>query len=384
VIFFYNTYDNIGGAENLIYSILEYGSTYNTKFGLIGPDKGYLFERLNRSNIDFQFINFSVVDSYEFFNENDIIIFFANFYGIESLKKFPGKVAIWAILFSSIVGWNRFVFETKIFKKNIFSHFFNRHLIKSLIDKNSLFVMDGNVSKAISDYISYNQKIIPFIPIPIRNNTEFNEYSVLKKCDKDHLTITYIGRGNEIWKVKPIKKVINDLRKSEIKFKVTIFTDDENLYLKEIQNFNNEIEFLFGFYGESLDKKLLELSDIHFSMGTSALEASKLGIPTILLDASVYDFPDNYKYNWIFKSKNFGLGTFISEACEYLYEGLTMNEIIFLARNNPQLLIEIGEKCRIYTNQNHNINNVCNLLLQINPKMRIAEILRYTPASWFN
>ena len=67
-----------------------------------------------------------------------------------------------------------------------------------------------------------------------------------------------------------------------------------------------EIRFL-GTIVTNLDEILLE-HDVVFAMGTSALEAAKLGIPSVLMDASYYEFPKDYRYRWLFESEEYVLG----------------------------------------------------------------------------
>lgn len=57
-----------------------------------------------------------------------------------------------------------------------------------------------------------------------------------------------------------------------------------------------------------LDTYLAENVDLAFSMGVSAIESEKLGIPTVLLDVSYEPVPEGYKFKWFHQISNYDVG----------------------------------------------------------------------------
>ena len=208
MIFFFNNYEFIGGAENLIFNLIEYDNLKTNQFGLIGNKESYLYQRLFTQKINFLFIDFKEVELFEF-NKSDKLILFNNFYGIERLICFKGEVLIWGILNQTIYNWNRFQFERKFFRKSVFGWLINRILILKVNKQNGIVFMDESLHRSVSSYFYTKKLRQKLIPIPVKTVTEKVKCSY--ELNQKRIRISYIGRGEEIWKIKPIKKVIQDL-----------------------------------------------------------------------------------------------------------------------------------------------------------------------------
>ena len=200
------------------------------------------------------------------------------------------------------------------------------------------------------------------------------------------VNVSYIGRGDEVWKVKPLKKIAADLSTVLHKqFKLLIYTNSTELYKEElgsIEASNIQIDFIVNMFGSSLSEHINQHSDIHFSMGTSALEGALAGKPTILMDASNEDFPDNYRYRWLHQTKRNTLGKFIDANTTLTYKGLTISEVLQVLDSEP----EYDTMARLaleYTVTFHSSANIVRKLITHPTRLTARDVVINTPALWF-
>ena len=107
-----------------------------------------------------------------------------------------------------------------------------------------------------------------------------------------------------------------------------------NSSIEKINNkYNFKIEYKGTLAGKKLSNYLISNIDLLMSMGTSALVGAKLGIPTVLLDASYIKIPNDYKYKWLFESDGATLGSFI-ESQDMTNNIHSFQDIIYSLHNN--------------------------------------------------
>ena len=109
--------------------------------------------------------------------------------------------------------------------------------------------------------------------------------------------------------------------------------------------------------------KVLDEADLHFAMGTAALDGAKKSIPTIVIDASYSDFPDNYKYRWIYETHEPILGTLFKSEQQMPDNKHTINEIVSDLKNHGH---SIANKCREYVIANYDIDMITDKLMTYN------------------
>jgi glycosyltransferase involved in cell wall biosynthesis len=215
------------------------------------------------------------------------------------------------------------------------------------------------------------------IPIDIKENC----YKY--KTDAKLINITYIGRGNAVWKVKPVKKLIKDLSSVKNNFIIHIFTDTFDLFQSELKGLfseNVEVKYHFQYWGEKLSNKLIELSDLHYSMATSMLEGASLGIPTLIADAGMYDFPDNYKYRWFIDDVENYAGNFIDE--KEVFDGYPIKEIVDQVLDK-RWMETLSQKQHEYVCKNYSPSQIVSKITTWTPKARVRTLLKYHPSWWF-
>lgn len=374
-------YEKAGGAENLIYEIIKAAYTGSSIDSvLIGNPMSYVVKRLSESGIPFQF--YSSDDCYKFTADaEDLFIHFHFFDGMSKILKNEGSAVIWGILAPQITQWNRFGFEKRYTRKRIVGDFFTKRLIRRMNSRLGLLSMDGATSDAISSFLGADIEI-PMLPIPV----DLTDRRPIRSCKSknNEMVISYIGRSDDIWKIKPVKKVIQDLSKIiEHKFVLNIYTDSSSPYeneFKDIYKNNISINYHFGLYGPALRDHLSENSDVHFSMGTAALEGALCGLPTFLVDPCINDYPSNYCYKWLFETDRNSLGRFIDDT-EKSFPGVDINTLVTVL-SDSKMYADLAEKTQQYLVDNHSVETITKNLITYKTLATNADICRYTPATW--
>lgn len=265
----------------------------------------------------------------------------------------------------------------KLFYGEIYAK--HKKILSELIEKDGIVFMDEGNFLYNKNLFSLKEEVneINYLPIPIdlnKNNTWLNYHD-----RSDNLTVGWLGNFAD-FKVPMLIKVLQDIdniiknKKKVINFLIIGEGELKNLILKNLKKLNDirdSVRFISTIRGSKLDQELLKM-DILFAMGTSALEGAKLGVPTILLDAS-YTIPTFYKYKWIFETQNYSLGGLLHKYSHEISNNRLMGDILFNSNYK-----EISAKSFEYTKK-HDIKKVFDSLIyylnksSFNPKF-INEI----------
>lgn len=369
------TYTNFfGGAEVLIINIVTELRRLGIQVGLIGNIENDAVKILNEKNIDFKFIDSS--QEIIILEKEDVLIIFNYTSDLLKIRGNP-KVFLWCILSLSLTNHNK----TKLnYRLNELLKFVTKRLYWSMYHKGSLSFMDKSTYTDVTSYFKLNVQP-KYLPIPVES---YKYISDSKYIQNKEITITYLGRGNEIWKIYPLLKILEDIHKNSQLEKITLYiiTDTDILFKKLIAKPENVIvNYIFGLKEKTLHKFLCENSQLHFAMGTSALEGSICRIPTVLMDASFQLFPFNYKYKWVFETESYSLGCFIERTPPIGY--YSMEEIINTIATDTGY-DEIASKCYHYTKTNHTISRAVDILVHIKPNFAIKSYLFYCKEYWMS
>ena len=225
-----------------------------------------------------------------------------------------------------------------------------------------MFFMDGpNVKGLTSRGYKLPVNNIKYIPVPGISESRLRRghHIVGEAC-----RLTYIGRGCEEWKVYPVIKILEDLNTIDMQFSLTILTDVNDLFQSMIMKYVPQnkviVNYINGLSGKVMEEYLYNNSDIHFSMGIAALDGAKLGVPTILCDASHQKFPDTYKYKWMFEAKDYSLADFINDETEF--KGHTMREVLDEIYDDKQYMV-LANNCYNFVADNHSIEKTVDSIL---------------------
>ena len=134
-----------------------------------------------------------------------------------------------------------------------------------------------------------------------------------------------------------------------------------------------------------IDNYLQENIHSVFAMGTSAIDAARLGLPVVLLDQSFTKITNDYVFRYLYNAIGFDLGHPLIKS-DFQNNN---NSIDIIINDLSNTYVEVGNKCYNYFKNNHSIEIVINKLLQslknnnyytiddIPKKMRIQGFLRH-------
>ncbi|MFA6988641.1 MAG: hypothetical protein WC197_01100 [Candidatus Gastranaerophilaceae bacterium] len=259
------------------------------------------------------------------------------------------------------------LFVEKYYKKE---YVLLKKIINELYDKKSLIFMDPatyDCNKYLFD-IKSDEKY--YLPIPLMV-VDFIPNSHI--IDENCINIGYLGNLVD-FKISSILNLIQNAdlysEKYNKKFKIHIIGRRDEQHILDEYKIKNNVEIIYKgiLLEDELNNYLLNTIDILFAMGTSCLEGAKLNIPSVVLDYSYNEFPMNYKFKWLFESKDYSLGDFVSDVKENKHNFEDIINSIYIDKQKKT----IGEKCHNYFQTNHSINAVGDKLLEyLNEKSEI-------------
>jgi hypothetical protein len=378
MIIFYCKKIKIGGAESLIVNLVTQLCATGNKVKLFAYHDSFIYKKLSQEGVDFEFKDLSKIKTSnisDYVRSDDVLIWFLFLTDVFYFKNANPRILVWNIFPSDFNNLNRFVFIN--FK------YFTKSLIKQLYHDNAIVFMDktgiDNIKKIIKLDIT-NEMLLP-VPVPECRNNNFvsNKSFHGSQC----FQVTYIGRG-VIWKYYPCIKILSDLSNTNGRISFHIVSQDIDYYRNRISKENIVTNNVDIHYHDDLDGKelsnfLLQNSDLHISMGTSCLEGGRLGVPSLLIDASYFKMPESYKYRWIFETENYCLGEVIGKH-DYNFKGEDLGSIIYKLQREKEYAINISEKCFSYVNRNHSLPVIAKSFLKIaeNANTRVDDVLKYS------
>lgn len=195
-----------------------------------------------------------------------------------------------------------------------------RRFVDLLTDCNALVFMDSENSRVTSDYLGQLSSVESYLPIPIESPEPDAAGATTRHIDDEEvIRIAWIGRVAD-FKHHILALTIERLNEfqPEIGKKVLFYVVGSGSYLPRIKEASSRLanisfEFIDHVSPAELDTFLQRNVDLVFAMGSSALQAGRLGIPVILLDFSYRKVSSNYQYSWLYKRRGFSLGESISK-----------------------------------------------------------------------
>lgn len=375
----------MGGVQNLILNISEELNNKKQKAKIFGYKSCLIYKELIKRKIDFDFYDLELIDSKnlsDYLTNEDVIVFgsYSPRFRLFMFKEANPRILYWNVMADKLTIANKAKFIDLKFR--------TKKLIKKLDNTNSLVFMDVFGIKSIEEVIGKNlldENRDSFLPIPVKTYQYRNVFLEREIKTVQEINITYVGRAS-IWKMQPLKKILIDIANLELKdYKITIhiITQEPEKYKEFIKNvhLHDFIKILYhdNLYGETFQEFLIKNSDLHFAMGTSALDGGVLGIPTIVMDYSMDEFPSNYKYLWLYDTFGYDLGHPVK--LENHSKARSMKELVELYCNPDQKSIkQVSERTFQYVHDNHEISNVVDKLLAFASQSqgRVITILNYT------
>lgn len=266
----------------------------------------------------------------------------------------------------------------------------SRIYIESCFFSNGIAVMEPVSLKMLNArFPSIELSTVPVIPIAIK---------VLpleaKACVGVYKRrITYVGRS-EVWKIRPVVKMIEDILKSDLSEKIILnivlsnINTGLNILEKELgcklSDTGIEIQLYENLSARELEHIILKESDFGFAMGTSALEFARLKCPVLVADFSSASFSKEYKYKWLYQVEPGCLGLDIDDAINSmrLTEGVSFDQVL---KDLSAGYSDIADSCYKHVNEYHSISKNLSLMLSAvnNSCLRASDLKAFVPWVYF-
>lgn len=310
-IYIYYPSNTLGGAELLFIRIVNFLHLYykEIKVGYIGLKNDIALSMLNEN------IDFICEDSFIKLPDNSIVITHpARCFKIPKIIAKDIYFVFWILHIDELkfcLGEYRIDFENTIIQ------------IEKMIKHKALICMD----KATEDSVIKHNLKIPYkhtVPVML-NDAKCNVKHRL--LNKNEINIGWLGRLSED-KIYALINFLDNLENiiiDKVSIKVHIIGSGscEDMIPKHYKNFR--ILMQGTIQPVDLDEFLLKNIDLMFAMGTSMLEAEKLGIPSVLTFYKTKPSIAN-KFIWSFLLKDYCLG--LEDNQEYINDKQSLNIIL--------------------------------------------------------
>lgn len=381
----------MGGVQNLIINISRELNEKGLKAKVFGFKTCLIYMELVRLNVEFDFVDLKLVSQKNLKNyimEDDVIVFgsYSPRFRLFNFRDSNPRILYWNVFANKLAIANRVTSFLDL-------KFRTKRLIKELVENNSVVFMDVYGIKAIED--SFGKNLISnindlYLPIPVKTYNRENVFLSRQAKLGNEINITYVGRSS-IWKMQPLKKIITDLAQLQTSgyiINVHIITQQPQDYMTFIRDVKLDGNIILHYHndlvGENYRNFLINTSDIHFAMGTSALDAAVLGIPTVVIDYSSEEFPLDYKYLWLYDAEGYDLGHPV--ITEINPKSHSLLDIVSLYINlNQEGINLVSERTFKYVHDNHEISAVVDRLLIFASlaELRVRTMLKYTLINTF-
>tara|TARA_B100001057_G_scaffold184276_1_gene185004 strand:+ start:17500 stop:18768 length:1269 start_codon:yes stop_codon:yes gene_type:complete len=382
-ITFFFPYPYISGIPVLFSNLTNYLLKDNKhEINIIDYKNGALIRNC-KPNLKLKFIEFKDFESCVLDFETNLIIQAGLPHKLRQELKISKKVKIlqWAAHESNLIPYlSRFNFILKIQQSNLIIHkifhMINRKNYKILsmwvskmIDRGSIVFMTEEIYNNTIKYLFLkDSNSVTYLPNFSFGDINYNYKIINRKSKKiiNEINLAWVGRIAD-FKIHilnySIKKLCNYSLKTKTKINFHIIgTGKLKSKLRfDFQNQYFKIVELGAVEKSEVDKYLQTNIDVMFSMGTSALDGARLGIPVILLDQSNVEIKDGYIFKFLFDSKGFDLGHPVSKL-DFKIGNNSLEKIIKGLKSNYKIL---SKKTLKYYNENHSIEIVSKKLINL-------------------
>ena len=297
---------SVGGSENLFFRLALILIGEGHQLSVIDFNDGYLVKELKRENVRFEHI---VCDDRRGVTLPDgLELLLVNNFDFLELRKIRSndhnmRLIVWEVHKC----FYEFTKPAKKITSKIYSRLMGR-ILRHILKSNGLVVLENDAREILRQGHFKGLDDLPMVSIPVDVNSSVkrSHSRIGVKC------VGSIGRAVD-WKIIPTAEMFRALMESHHFERYVFLTDDadaaKTMWEKVSPRCLDRVEFVEGYHGAELDKYLLENVDIFIGMGTSVLEAGKLGIPSIIIDSGKDPYPQDASVRLLCHNGNDNLGT---------------------------------------------------------------------------
>ncbi len=359
--FYSEYYDLKGGYTTLIMTLIKELHHIGHEVILINYKNGLIAQELKKSGIEimiFERAELSRKNAGNFLRSSDVLVIPRFYESLKVLFDVNPKVIYYDI--------NDYICRISDYRFGIKLPFLGKKLIRKLIDTRGLIFMDDTGPLNLEREFGIKISAPEYLPVPIADERSNIFLDSGKNLDKDVIKVTYIGRAVD-WKMYPLRKIIDDCASANEAVEFHIAVDDiatfrNYIHTESYQNTRLTFNVSENLLPSEIRPFLIEHADLHFGMGTTALHAASIGIPTILMDFSGKPLPGDYTYRWFSESKNFSLGKNIETVS--IPRGKSLKEVFQLLRNKEERQ-RISDDAFCYVMKYHAASSVVQKLISM-------------------
>lgn len=345
IVFFFPS-KTLGGAQTLFIRLIKRLHADGFKLGYVDFSSGTMRKSLAQYT-DIQFIDFELMGSNGLHLEpQSIVITGFNFINLVSLYFQPNvQFLFWFLSPYNLPIRNlsrklKVKLEEIALIKRSYKGFYN---YTTALDAECVYFMDGLCFELNGEP---NTKYDPYLPLYLDLPKSEKTYDV----SSTRLNLSWVGRIDLSMKYHCVVYLIQQFEfiKKNPKYKdVTLIIIGDGAGGEKIRNlcssshYNKDIKLIKSIPYNDLHSYMLKNIDVVFAHGTTCLESASLAIPTVCLDAGIYEFKSGYKFKWLFTRDKYDVGKTEFNA-EFSGRGITLAETIEQVIKQRSLMSELS------------------------------------------
>ncbi len=370
------THARPGGAETLVVDLVRHAhAVLGIPAVLMGSRDAFVVRRLNELAVPHTLVTEDGLHGFRA-DRDDLYLHFGRTPWLPRVAHLPGRALVWGILDTLVTAWNHFG-ERRLFGRSPLADALNRGLIRRLLQRQALLAMDGATADAIDGFVGGDVRT-PILALPFDGS---DRRAPRAATSRPVTVLSYIGRSDNAWKIRPVRRLLRDLAQIDGRFELDVYTDDAGPYaamIKAVRGANTDVHYHLSLYGAALRDRLSDRSDLHLSMGLSALEGALAGVPTALIDPGHADLPDHYRYRWLHDTERCTLARFVDDAP--VFPGHTLMALLQAATSDRRVALATQGAEHVATH--HHPDSIVRRLIATPSTWTNRDLCRWTPAAW--
>lgn len=246
--------------------------------------------------------------------------------------------------------------------------------IGMLSEHGVILYMDSNNYLSVRSAIGHKFEPV-YLPMPVAMGEKNNLQGAGWK-ERNEINIGWLGRVSEdkehtIINIAEQIKLMSSENDLVFHFHLIGKGASDDMLCEYLENSGIRYTLAGTLAGEELNRYIQSI-DLGMAMGASSLEFAIRRIPVLLLDHSNSKYPRNIKYNWLFETEGYSLGSDIKHKYHRKH---SFSEIIGLYLCDRE---KIARKCYEYAKHSHDIKTVGNklyLVLKNGQNMQVKKVL---------
>lgn len=228
-----------------------------------------------------------------------------------------------------------------------------RNSLHLSLEHGGLAVMDGENHRALQEAFKLDASV-PYLPIPLPQAPDF--------AVTQGTRLVWLGRISED-KIFALERVLNDAeayaQAHQTRLEVDVIgsgPSSARLHDAARRWPHLNVRLLGTLTGQALEDHLQREAHVVFAMGTSLLEAARLGLPAALVDVSFQPLPTGLPFRWAFQIEDFTLGHMVSRHHPPT-EGVRFPEIMHTLSSTLERE-RIARDCHAHVKTHHSLTTI--------------------------